>query len=112
MGYRLDVEDAHGNEFYGTKLYGYNALTAEEAAETYASYRYLQEIGKASEEDFFEYGCDNIKILTASEFKIFIEKYDKDLTEYAKYAYPGYMLEQPDIVKLLSNDDDKKIWWC
>lgn len=108
MGYRIIIEDKDNNFFYGTKLYGY--VDHEKCL----SYKYLVKIEKFTGEEFFFDCIDNEITLSADQFNKFIHLYSKEW-EKEKRRYGDWdnrtLLQEPEIIKLLSNNNDKRISW-
>lgn len=116
MGIRLNVEVQGHPElnFYGTKLYGYVELNKLE------SFKYFQnEFGLFEDTDTYlnfvdaglELGTDEF-ILSADQFKTFIDLYIKDYEKYHIYDIAMDMKNAPELVRIINTDDPKIIkWW-
>jgi hypothetical protein len=107
MGYRPEITDCEDSElcFYGTKLFGYfNASKLE-------SCQYLFSIGKVKDPNSWYYEHPNEMVLTAEQFKTFIELYEKD---YNRIYAPYTMSEHSDywmIRAMLERDTCKHLEW-
>ena len=108
MGLRLFIESEDRKvNYYGTKFYGYMFFFAEDG-KTYASVRYLFELGKLKDDDFFDY-CSGVEItLDAGQFAKFITLYAE---EYLLIDPERDLLQDGDIRALLASDGDKFVTW-
>ena len=113
MGYRLEISKKAYTGFSGGKLYGY---IEEEKLKKCKSFRWLVERGYLEEEDVdtFDYGAEHTTVLTAEEFKEFIELYKEDMKNCYQGS-PGWFYEQyysKEFQELLESHEDKIIeWW-
>ena len=109
MGYRLLVVDtATWEKYYGWKLFGYFD------GSVLRSYQYLKSIGKVDDDMTWDYGCENDIELTAAEFVMFIDLFEKDYTD-AWHNAPGWDLrkdaEYAKIEAIKTTDSNKIISW-
>lgn len=107
MGYRPEFKDLQNPDllFYGTKLYGY----VDESK--LQSYKYLLSIGKAEEDDLWDYPFEHEMILTAEQFRKFVDLYEKDFDRYGKFGPLSNYHDYSIIQKLKATESDKHIEW-
>lgn len=106
MGYRLEVTDGV-NGFYGYKHYGYVSDSQDydtgDTLKHLKSYQYLQSIGKLDGDEIWDYGCSNRMVLTAEEFRIFMEYYIEEV---------GATMIEASLSALINSSRDKTLeWW-
>ena len=108
MGYRPEIKDLQNPDlrFYGTKLYGYVRDDLE-----LPSRRYLISIGKVKDDDVWDYTFSHEMILTAEQFRKFMELYENDFDEYGKFGKLSEYHDYNVIQELLKSESDKHIEW-
>ena len=109
MGYRLFVESEDKTlNFYGTKFYGYLFNYAEDG-KIYPSVRYLFELGKLEDDDFFDYGTGIEFTLTAEQFREFITLYAIDNLKHGLFKRD--IFQDEEIRALYDDEGDKILSW-
>ena len=123
MGYRLEIRELtnSGDEkkIYASKLFGY----VDDESEL-SSYKYLKDnhiLEKQFDEEcvkndncFFGYGVEPEFILTAQQFREFMEKYEEDLLKFRNKKYKDCLWGEEQKIyddMLLSKNRKMITWW-
>ena len=118
MGYIMNVEEITGTEkklnWYGSKLFGYFPC------ENLKSMDYLQLHGKLCHVTLWDYPFDNEMILSAGEFREFLDLYIIDFNrEYSQFQKKRKvkcemfedLYEYDTLMEIYKSENDKKLWW-
>ena len=105
MGYRLEISEIKYSAC-GGKLYGYFD------EENFKSRKWLLERGYIDGDEYWSYGCNPQIVLRPDEFKEFIELYNEDWNSVKADVAKDAPKNNPDIKKLLVNENDVLLeWW-
>lgn len=107
MGYRLTIRE-NDKEIEWGKHYGYSFVSARDGGIGFPSFAYLISIGKATDDEIYDYGFENKKLLTADEFRIFITLYTKEAFKHSK---PQESCFYKDLIEMTNSENDKTIYW-
>ena len=102
MGYRLGIIEKK-ESYYGTKLFGYEEHSKLE------SFKYLMELGKVEEDDYFDYSTNQSITLSDTEFREFIKLYNEDLNNFCEFN--NEFINDKEIQKLMDTRYDKILEW-
>ncbi len=103
MGYRLEISKMK-HAYCAGKLYGY---TTEEDLK---SYKWLLEHEYITGEESWTYGCNPQIVLTAKEFKEFIELYNEDHKKYYKET-DDWFINNKEMQELINDNCNKVLEW-
>lgn len=104
MGYRLEISEIK-HKACGGKLYGYTDETNFKSRQYLIDKNYLE----VDESEYWSYGFNPQIILTAQEFREFINLYNEDWNNSGKNK--DCILNDEKIKELMENDNNKLLEW-
>ena len=75
------------------------------------SYNYLLKKGYLDGDEYFSYGFNGNIVLSAKEFREFVELYNEDYNEEKTYIEKDWFINSEEIKELLEDDSQKLIQW-